>query len=125
MKYLFASFLLLTVCGVQSFAQTIQLLDSGKTNSIRGLSVVNDNIVWASGANGMVGRSIDGGATFKWTKVDGFAKTDFRDIEAFDANTAVIMGIDTPAVILKTIDGGISWKIVFKDNRPGMFLDAM
>ena len=89
------------------------------------MSVVNDNIVWVSGANGMVGRSIDGGASFKWNKVDGFAKTDFRDIEAFDANTAIIMGIDTPAVILKTIDGGITWKIVFQDKRPGMFLDAM
>jgi photosystem II stability/assembly factor-like uncharacterized protein len=125
MKYLLASFLLLAVFGLQVSAQTIQLLDSAKTSSIRGLSVVNDNIVWVSGANGMVGRSIDGGATFKWNKVDGFAKTDFRDIEAFDANTAIIMGIDTPAVILKTIDGGISWKIVFQDKRPGMFLDAM
>lgn len=125
MKYLFASFLLLAVCSVQSSAQTIQLLDSAKTTSIRGLSVVNDNIVWVSGANGMVGRSIDGGASFKWTKVDGFAKTDFRDIEAFDANTAIIMGIDTPAVILKTIDGGKTWKIVFQDKRAGMFLDAM
>jgi photosystem II stability/assembly factor-like uncharacterized protein len=125
MKYLVTFILLLAVFCVQSSAQTIQLLDSGKTNSIRGLSVVNDNIVWVSGANGMVGRSIDGGASFKWMKVDGFAKTDFRDIEAFDANTAIIMGIDTPAVILKTIDGGISWKIVFLDKRPGMFLDAM
>jgi photosystem II stability/assembly factor-like uncharacterized protein len=125
MKYFFASFLLLVVFSLQVPAQTILLLDSAKTNSIRGLSVVNDNIVWVSGANGMVGRSIDGGASFKWSKVDGFVKTDFRDIEAFDANTAIIMGIDTPAVILKTIDGGISWKIVFKDKRPGMFLDAM
>lgn len=125
MKYFFASFLLLAVFSIQLSAQTIQLLDSAKTTSIRGLSVVNDNIIWVSGANGMVGRSIDGGASFKWTKVDGFAKTDFRDIEAFDANTAIIMGIDTPAVILKTIDGGISWKIVFKDKREGMFLDAM
>lgn len=117
-------FFFLIIAGCVS-AQTIQLLDSAKTPSIRGLSVVNDNIVWVSGANGMIGRSIDGGATFKWTKVDGFAKTDFRDIEAFDTNTAIIMGIDTPGVILKTIDGGISWKIVFMDKRPGMFLDAM
>nr|WP_294906736.1 oxidoreductase [uncultured Lacibacter sp.] len=123
MKQLFL-FAFLIVAGSVS-AQTIQLLDSGKTTSIRGLSVVNDNIVWVSGANGMVGRSIDGGATFKWNKVDGFAKTDFRDIEAFDANTAIIMGIDTPAVILKTTDGGITWKIVFQDKRAGMFLDAM
>ena len=124
MKYLFAS-LSLVVCFLQSSAQTIQLLDSNHITSIRGLSVVNDDVLWVSGANGMVGRSVDGGATFTWNKVEGFAKTDFRDIEAFDANTAIIMGIDTPAVILKTIDGGKSWKIVFQDKRPGMFLDAM
>jgi photosystem II stability/assembly factor-like uncharacterized protein len=125
MKYLFASFLLLAVFNSQVSAQTIQLLDSAKTTSIRGLSVVNDDIVWVSGANGMIGRSVDGGASFTWNKVDGFAKADFRDIEAFDANTAIIMGIDTPAVILKTTDAGKTWKIVFKDKRPGMFLDAM
>lgn len=117
-------FAFLIVAGSVS-SQTIQLLDSNHTSSIRGLSVVTDKIVWVSGTNGMVGRSIDGGATFTWNKVDGFAKTDFRDIEAFDANTAIIIGIDTPAVILKTVDGGKNWKIVFQDKRPGMFLDAM
>ncbi|NCU05001.1 MAG: oxidoreductase, partial [Chitinophagaceae bacterium] len=125
MKYFFASILLLVIGCIQSTAQSIQLLDSNHITSIRGLSVVNDDVLWVSGANGMVGRSVDGGATFTWNKVDGFAKTDFRDIEAFDANTAIIMGIDTPAVILKTIDGGKNWKIVFQDKRPGMFLDAM
>jgi photosystem II stability/assembly factor-like uncharacterized protein len=46
-------------------------------------------------------------------------------VEAFDANTALIMAVDSPAVILKTKDGGKSWKEVFRDNRKGMFLDAM
>jgi hypothetical protein len=125
MKRILPLFFLLAFCSSQLSAQSIQLLDSNKTNSIRGLSVVTDDIVWVSGANGMIGRSIDGGASFSWNKVDGFGKTDFRDIEAFDANTAIIMGIDTPAVILKTTDAGKTWKIVFKDKRPGMFLDAM
>jgi photosystem II stability/assembly factor-like uncharacterized protein len=35
------------------------------------------------------------------------------------------MGVDTPAVILRTTDGGENWKLVFKDKTPGMFLDAM
>ena len=125
MKYLFATVLFFVACYTQLNAQSIQLLDSNHITSIRGLSVVNDDVLWVSGANGMVGRSVDGGATFTWNKVEGFAKTDFRDIEAFDENTAIIMGIDTPAVILKTIDAGKTWKIVFQDKRAGMFLDAM
>jgi photosystem II stability/assembly factor-like uncharacterized protein len=47
------------------------------------------------------------------------------DIEGFDANTAVIMAVAEPAIILRTIDAGKTWKTVFSDSRPGMFLDAM
>ncbi len=108
-----------------SAAQTVALLNSGSKASLRGLSVVNDEVVWVSGTGGSVGRSIDGGETWAWTTVKGFEKTDFRDIEAFDKNTAIIMGIADPAYILKTIDGGQNWKIVFKDTTKGMFLDAM
>jgi len=120
----FISLLLITING---FAQKaiINILDSGKKTSIRGLSVVNDDIVWASGSNGTVARSTDGGKTFEWLTVAGYEKRDFRDIEAFDANTALIMGIAEPAIILKTKDGGKSWYKVFEDTTKGMFLDAM
>ena len=57
--------------------------------------------------------------------VKGFEKTDFRDIEAFDEKTAVIMGISEPAHILKTFNGGESWKLVYADSTKGIFLDAM
>jgi hypothetical protein len=106
-------------------AQQIKILTTGNNSSLRGLSVVNNQTVWVSGSNGTVGLSIDGGSTFQWITVKGYEKRDFRDIEAFDAKTAIIMGIDTPAIILKTTDGGKSWKKVFEDKRTGMFLDAM
>jgi photosystem II stability/assembly factor-like uncharacterized protein len=89
------------------------------------LSVVNNKIIWASGTNGTVAKSIDAGETWQWITVKGFEKTDFRDIEAFDDKTAIIMGIDTPAYILKTIDAGETWRTVYKNNTKGMFLDAM
>ncbi len=108
-----------------SFSQTISILTSGNKTSFRGLSVVDNNTLWVSGSNGTVARSVDGGKTFVWLTVKDFEKRDFRDIEAFDANTAVIMAIDTPAIILKTKNGGITWKKVFEDTTPGMFLDAM
>jgi hypothetical protein len=119
--------LLLVVCLTTSAAtaQTVKLLNSGSKASLRGLSVVSDDVVWVSGSAGSVGRSIDGGENWTWKTVKGFEKTDFRDIEAFDATTAIIMGIADPAYILKTTDGGQNWKVVFTDTTKGMFLDAM
>ena len=108
-------------------AQTpvVEVLTSGTKTSLRGLSVVNDNIIWVSGSNGTVGKSTNAGKNWKWMKVNGFEKTDFRDIEAFDANTAIIMGIAEPAYILKTNDGGENWRVVYENKTKGMFLDAM
>ena len=106
-------------------AQTVTVIAKGIKSSMRGLSAVDDKTVWVSGSGGTVGLSSDSGNTWKWIKVKGFEKTDFRDIEAFDAKTAIIMGIDTPAVILKTVDAGETWTKVFEDKTPGMFLDAM
>ena len=123
MKLLF--FLFLTIYCQLSFCQSIKILSQGEKTSIRGLSVVSDKIIWVSGSNGMVGESLDGGETWKWLQVKGFEKTDFRDIEAFDATTAVIMGIADPAYILKTVDAGETWKVVYENKTKGMFLDAM
>ena len=120
-------FLLLLLCGGAVFlqAQTIQTIVSDKKISMRGLSVVNDKVIWVSGSNGSVGKSIDGGSNWTWMTVKGYEKTDFRDIEAFDARTAVIMGIDAPAYILRTKDGGATWDKVYENTTKGMFLDAM
>lgn len=103
----------------------IQVLTSGTATSLRGLSVVSDQVIWVSGSKGKVGRSTDGGATWQWTTVKGFEQRDFRDIEAFDENTAVITAIAEPANILRTTDGGQTWTTVFTDSTKGMFLDAM
>ncbi len=104
---------------------TVELLTSGTKTSLRGLSVVNDNVVWVSGSNGTVGKTTNGGKNWNWLTVKGFESRDFRDIEAFDASTAIIISVDEPAYILKTTDGGESWKIVYENKTKGMFLDAM
>jgi photosystem II stability/assembly factor-like uncharacterized protein len=110
-----------------SFSQelAVEVITSGVKSSLRGLSVVNDNIVWVSGSGGTVGKSSNGGKTWKWITVPGFEKTEFRDIEAFDANVAIVLGIGEPAYILKTNDGGETWKVVYENRQKGMFLDAM
>ncbi len=116
---------LVSWCAGSAVAQSVEVLTSGTKTSIRGLSVVNDRVVWVSGSNGTVGRSIDGGKTFTWLTVRGFEKNDFRDIEAFDEKIAVIMAVADPAYILRTTDGGENWRVVFENKTKGMFLDAM
>jgi photosystem II stability/assembly factor-like uncharacterized protein len=109
----------------QKKSPTVQVLTKGTKTSIRGLSVVDNNVVWASGSNGTIGLTTDGGKNWKWTVVKGFEKRDFRDIEAFGPTKAIIMAVDSPAYILKTIDGGETWKLVYENHTKGMFLDAM
>ncbi|MEO6905059.1 MAG: oxidoreductase [Ginsengibacter sp.] len=124
MKKLFYTFFLFFFFQ-NSFAQKIEILSESGHASFRGLSVVSNDVVWVSGSNGTVGKSINGGKSWKWLVVKGFEKADFRDIEAFDKNTALIMAVDEPAFILRTDDGGNNWKIVFESKTKGMFLDAM
>jgi photosystem II stability/assembly factor-like uncharacterized protein len=106
-------------------AQEIRPLPSGPKASFRGLSVVNDKVAWVSGSKGSVGRTLDGGEHWEWITVPGYDKNDFRDIEAFDANIAVIMSVASPGYILKTWNGGKSWKAVYTDTAKEVFMDAM
>jgi|SRR5579863_257480 len=105
--------------------QPLQLLHSGNDVSLRGLSVVNDQVLWVSGSEGTVGLSTNGGIAWKWMRIPHFEKSDFRDIEAFSDREAIIMGITEPAVILLTTDAGNSWAIEFEDTSKSAFLDAM
>lgn len=102
---------------------TVQEVPNGA--SLRGICALNHKIVWVSGSMGTVGRSIDGGINWEWIQVPGFEKTEFRDIEVFDKNTAIIMSIASPAYILRTKDGGKSWQPVYTDTAKDVFLDAL
>ncbi len=97
------------------------------TASFRGLSVVNEKVVWASGTGGTVIRTIDGGKVWDVIAVPGAEKLDFRDIEAFDANTAYILSIGNGADsrIYKTTDGGKTWKEQFRSANEKAFFDAV
>ncbi len=73
------------------------------TANFRGISVVDSFIVWVSGSGGTYVRTVDGGNSWNVDSVPGHTDYDFRDIEAFDANTAVMMSAGRPAIIMKTV----------------------
>lgn len=101
--------------------------DVKTTASLRGLSVVNEKVIWASGTGGTVIRTIDGGKTWNVMTVPAAEKLDFRDIEAFDASTAYILSIGNgeDSRIYKTVDGGKNWTEQFRNKDPKAFFDAI
>jgi photosystem II stability/assembly factor-like uncharacterized protein len=101
---------------------------SGVTARLRGVSAVSDRVAWASGAQGTVVRTEDGGIT--WKKLDvpaDAAKLDFRDVDAVDAGTAWILSIGAGAAsrIYKTTDAGAHWTLQFTNSDEKAFFDAM
>ncbi len=99
------------------------------TASFRGLSVVNDKVIWASGTEGTVIRTIDGGKKWSVMHVAEPDKLDFRGIHAFSAKTAVIISSGPAekrqAHIYRTSNGGKVWSQVFEDKTLGVFFDAV
>lgn len=100
---------------------------SGTDARLRGISVVNEKVVWASGAKGTVLRTIDGGRVWQALTVPGAEALDFRDVDAVSDTTAYILSIGNgPASrIYKTEDGGQTWTMQFQNEDPKAFFDAM
>ena len=121
------SFLLLVLFGIVSVVPAQWQKQNVETKaSLRGLSVVNEKIVWASGTGGTFLRTIDGGKTWKVGHVADAEKLDFRDVEAFNEREAYLLSIGNGATsrIYKTTDGGETWKLQFKNTDEKVFLDA-
>jgi len=100
---------------------------SGTSVRLRGVSAVNERVAWASGQDGTYTRTTDGGRTWHAAIVPGAEALDFRDVDAFDANTAYLLAIGEgdKSRIYKTTDGGASWTMQFKNDNPVAFFDAM
>ncbi|HEX8847427.1 MAG TPA: hypothetical protein VF791_22475 [Pyrinomonadaceae bacterium] len=100
---------------------------SGTTVRLRGVSAVNQRVAWASGDKGTYARTVDGGRTWVPGQVAGAEGLDFRDVDAFDADTAYLLAIGEgeKSRIYKTTDGGLHWTLQFKNSRPAAFYDAM
>ena len=115
------------VCGSFAHAQwTIE--DSTSAADLRGIDNVGRGVAWASGANGTVLRTEDGGYLWqRCTIPSGAEHLDFRGIQAFDANTAIVMssGKGDLSRLYKTTDGCMTWKLVFTNPDEDGFWDAL
>jgi photosystem II stability/assembly factor-like uncharacterized protein len=117
---------LFVACTLPAFAQW-QLQTPNTTADLRGIHSVGGGVAWASGTHGTVLRTEDGG--YAWqncTVPPGAEKLDFRGIQAFDANTAIVMssGPGDQSRLYKTTDGCRTWKLVFTNPDKDGFWDA-
>jgi len=101
---------------------------SGSTAGLRGIDAVGGGVAWASGTNGTVLRTEDGG--YEWQRCalpPGAEKLDFRGIQAWDANDAIVMssGTGDQSRLYETTDGCGSWKLLFTNPDKDGFWDAV
>ena len=102
--------------------------DSHTTASLRGIHNVGGGVAWASGTNGTVLRTEDGGYLWQTCTIPpGAEKLDFRGIQAFDENTAIVMssGKGDLSRLYKTTDGCQTWKLLFTNPDKEGFWDAV
>lgn len=106
-------------------SQEFETLAEQPDVSFRGLDTHKNKVIWVSGTQGTIGRSVDAGANWSWVSPKGYEDYDFRDIEVFSAQQAVVVSAGSPAVVLHTRDGGTTWTEVYSNDDPDIFLNGM
>lgn len=100
---------------------------SGVTARLRGISAASHRVVWASGSDGTILRTQNGGDTWQRLAIPDAAGLDFRDIDAVNDRTAYALSIGPgdASRIYKTSDAGRTWTLQFRNDDPKAFFDAM
>lgn len=118
--------ILLTSFGLRS--QTLPRLQPIEVNqglTFWAISAVDDHVAWISANKGTVGITTNGGGHWNFRQVKGQETREFRSVYAFDEKTAIVANVASPAQILRTIDGGKTWSIVFQHESPDAFIDGI
>ncbi len=122
---LFTSFLLVTLASAHG-QWTLQ--DAHTTADLRGIHSLGNGIAWASGTDGTVLHTTNGGKDWqRCVTPPGAEKLDFRGIQAFDAHTAIVMssGEGDLSRLFKTTDACQTWKLIFTNPDPESSWDAI
>jgi photosystem II stability/assembly factor-like uncharacterized protein len=97
--------------------------------SFRAVCAISNEIVWIGGSKGTFIKTINGGKTWETNQVKGAEILDFRDVHAFDSQTAILMSAGEAekgnAKFYRTTNGGKSWEIVYQTTQKGIFFDGI
>jgi photosystem II stability/assembly factor-like uncharacterized protein len=100
---------------------------SGSTAELRGLAVHDSTRAWATGADGTVLRTRDGGRRWEKMTIPGGENLDFRDVEILPTGPVLVLasGPGDLSRIYRTTDDGKSWKLVHTNPDKDGFYDAI
>ncbi len=120
-------FCVLLVLAKSLLAQDPIIQKSNTTENLRGVSALSNQIAWASGTHGTYLRTTNGGNSWQAAQVPGAESLDFRDVEAFSADVAYLLGAGPgeQSRIYKTTDAGKNWALQFTNKNPKGFFDCM
>jgi photosystem II stability/assembly factor-like uncharacterized protein len=111
--------------------QVWRMQDSDTTAGLRGIDSIDGKVAWASGTEGTVLKTVDGGAHWQKCAVpdgekDG-AMLDFRGVQAWDATTAIVMasGPGDKSRLYKTSDGCKTWTLLYINSDKDGFWDSV
>lgn len=122
---------LIFICSLFAFQTQAQWQKqtSNTEASFRSVCAVSNKVVWVSGSKGTFVKTVDGGKSWESKQVQGAESLDFRDVHAFDAQTAILMSAGEAekgnAKIYRTEDGGKTWQIVYQTTQKGIFFDGI
>jgi hypothetical protein len=120
--------LVLTIAALTAAQAQWTMQHAHTTAGLRGIHNIGGGVAWASGTEGTVVRTINDGQTWQTCAVPQEAeKLDFRGIQAFDENTAIVMSSGTGGLsrLYKTTDACRTWTLVFTNPDKTGFWDAL
>lgn len=93
--------------------------------SIRAIEVKDDKEMWFAGSNGLFGYTKDGGISWHMDSIQiGENTLEFRAI-AKTSKSLFLLNVASPAYLLKSVDEGKNWSIVYQEDHPEIFYNSM
>lgn len=126
------AFLALLSCGGKKepykdlpYQLSILELSSPSSSSLRGISVIDENTAWISGAKGNIVKVAGGGNKITIMRPPENEPFDYRDIHAFNERTIIAATAGFPAKVYYSENSARSWELVYEDLDSTAFLNSI
>ncbi len=93
--------------------------------SIRAIEAIDKKTMWFAGSNGQVGFTKTEGLSFEIDTISyDTLRPEFRSITVTDS-AVFVLSIASPALLYKSTENEKNWKLVYKEDNPTAFYNAM